>query len=164
MQGSICPPAIAPALARTGLDALEQWFEVRIIPAVVAGLSPLIKIGRMAPDPYHGIDAARATDDLSPRPVDLSSRRFCLRFRSICPIDIGSKIRRPQHRALQRRPADVTAPRLEQQDATGGIFGESRRNRAAGRTSADDNEIIGSCNSAPSWSCQCLICHRCGET
>lgn len=92
-------------------------------------------------------------------------------------IDISSKIRGPKHRALQSRPTNVSPARLDQQHAARGIFRKARRNRAAGRTSADDNVVIGSVDAAPALTlddrsghhliCQChsesrfyADCHR----
>src|SRR5262245_35329631 len=114
----------APACA--GLDALKHRLEAPIVPSLTACIGPMIEVGRMAPHPYHRIDAARSADDLSSRPVDDAPGGAWLPRGAIGPIDIGSKIGWPQHRALQRRPADVIATRLDQQDATGGIFGETR--------------------------------------
>src|SRR5262249_34914421 len=130
----------APAKARQA---------ARIFPPVVARIGPVIEVGRMPPAPDHRIDAAGAAEDLAPGPVDDAPRGAGLRGRAIGPINIRTEIGGPQHRALQRRPTNISTTRLDQQDTAGGIFGQARRQGAAGRTRTDNNVVIGSRNVAP---------------
>ena len=122
MHRTICAAIAVGTLACTGLDFLKDGSESPVVPPLVAGIRPLIEVSRMSPNPYHGIDAAGSADDLSSRPVELTPRGSCLRRRAIGPIDIGSKIGGPKHWALQSGTIDVSATRLDQQDAAGRIF------------------------------------------
>src|SRR5262249_32262961 len=90
-----------------------------------------------------------AAEDFAPGPVDDAPRGAGLRGRTIGPIDIRTEIGGPQHRTLQSRPTNISTTRLDQQDAAGGIFGQARRQGAAGRTRTDNNVVIGSRNVAP---------------
>src|SRR5262245_25990576 len=128
----------------------------------------MVEVGRMSPNPNHGIDAARAADDFSARPVNGSSRGSCLRRRAIRPINIRCEVGWPQDRALQGGSAKVIATGFDQQHATGAVFGKARCDRAAGRTSTNNNVVVGGGDAAPTeasrrGSSKCLIRHCCGE-
>ena len=122
----------------------------------------------MAPDPYHRVDAAGSADNLASRPLNDSTRSSGLRGRAISPIDIRSKVGRPKQRILQGGSTKVGIAGLDQQHATGGILRETRRNGAAGRTSPDDDVVIGYFYAAArlilnAWGCDHLICQGDGE-
>src|SRR5262245_8813094 len=128
----------------------------------------MVDVGRMSPNPYHGIEAARPADDFPTRPVNASSRGSCLRCRAICPIDIRREVGRPQDRALQRGSANVIATGFDQQHATGAVFGKTCCNRTAGRTSTENDVVVGggdaaSTEASKAGSSKCLICRCSGE-
>src|SRR5262245_65996970 len=103
MHGAVRAATPVGGVPRTGLNALKHRLEVRIVPSLTACVGPLIEIGRMPPDPYHRINAARSADDFSSRPVDDASRGSSLRRRAIGPIDVSSKFGWPPYRALHGR-------------------------------------------------------------
>jgi hypothetical protein len=164
VHGPIHATVAAGGTPRAGLDTLKNRPEPRIIPSAAARIGPLIEVGRMAPDPDHRVDAAGAAEDLAARPVDDALAGSCLRGRAIRPIDIRAEGRWPKHGALQRRSTDIGITGLDQQDAARGVFGKARRDSAAGRTSADDDVIIGGENGAPAPAlrdgCCCHLIHR----
>src|SRR5262245_1793135 len=142
MQGAVRTTMAVAVLARAGLDAAKHRLKTLVVPAAVAGVGPLIEVGWLAPDPDHGVDAAGSADDLAAWPVDGASRGSRLRRRAIGPVDIGSEGGRPEHRALQRRAADVVATRFDQQHLAGRVFGKARSKGAAGGAGPDDDIVM----------------------
>jgi hypothetical protein len=107
-----------------------------------ADLGPKAKVLPRSAYMRHGIDAARAAEHPSARPLMRAAGRSGLRRGAITPIVVAPGEQRPFLRNGNIR-IDGGAARLEDGDSNRGIFAEPRRKHAA-RGPAPYDEYIGS--------------------
>ena len=125
------------------LDLLEEREQIGVAPAGATAFGPLVVAARLAPDEEHPVDGAGTAEEPAVRPVELAVAEMGLTLGLVLP-----------HEALVRQnladPEGHTEPRvpippacLDQKDAQVRSFTEPARQRAARRSRADYDVVIG---------------------
>ena len=138
----------APVLVRAGqagLHLLEVRQAVRVVPVRHARVrGPALVVQRVAPLEDHPVDAAGPAEHLSPGVVDAAPVQVRLRLGLVAPVVEPVADREGQG----GRHVDVHVPRvvrpagLQDEYPVAGIGGQAVGEGAAGRASADDDEVV----------------------
>ena len=124
------------------LRALETGKHVLEGPPGVSELAPVVVVPRLPAHVEQPVDGARSAQHLAPGPVQHAPVELRFRLGGIAPVR-GRIVHRLEVADRNVDPGvAVLAPRFQQQHAGGRIGGQAVRHHAAGRSGADDNEIV----------------------
>ena len=124
------------------LERLEVRQNARVVPAGIARIGPAVEIASMTAGEDHGVEAARAAQDVAAGPVVDPVGRVRLR-RGRKPLGRGRAERgAPLPRVVDLGQVVGTA-RLEHQHPGVARGGEPVRERGAGRARTDDDDVVG---------------------
>jgi hypothetical protein len=122
-----------------------------VFQAIEAG--PLVEVHRVAADVAHAIDQRGAPQALAAAALHAPVVHVRFRFGFIRPVVAAALQRvrqRGRHLGAEVQPV-VRAAGFQQQYADAGVFSESRGQRVAGRTGADDDVVVFALHRGVSW-------------
>ncbi len=139
----------SPHVVRPGREAVLHPLEVRQAVGVVPGLhaavgGPPLEVHRVAPLEDHAVDAAAAAEHLAARVVDPPVVHVRLGLGLVLPVVEPAADRERQRRRHvdEDVPRVVAAARLENEHPGRAVGGQPVRQRAPGRPSADDDDVV----------------------
>ena len=120
---------------RIALDRLEIGQHLVERPALAAHLRPAVVVGRVAADPEHAVDRARAAEHAPARPVHLPAGDAGLGIGGVVPVDprVVEQLQDARRHVDHRVP--VFRAGLEQHDPRA-VFAQAIGQHAAGRAGA----------------------------
>ena len=136
-------PAIGVGAGLVVFDRLEIGQQVGKAPARIAEVAPAIIVGRMAPDPHHGIDRARAAEQLAARPVVGIAGKPRIRLGLVVPVHRGIEEGLAVAERHLHEEAQVAAAGLQHQHRMAAARRQPLGHDRACRAGTDDDEIIG---------------------
>jgi hypothetical protein len=139
------PAAPAPVIRAclVVLDRLEQRQQIVEAPAGISGIAPFVEVFALTPHPDHRVDRARPAEQLAARPVVSVAGQPRVGLGPVVPVHLWIV----KGLAVAERHLNEEAPvgsagfqhKHGKAPACRKAFGQGR----AGRSGADDNEIIG---------------------